>query len=161
MHALADILRSDDVEAVTLAAFCLGLMESDAAPVIPDLQEACASAVPAVQLCAAEALLKVTPDASEPVEVLFEALSEATLSERWLAALALSSASNEHQAAAVEALIPLLHDAEADVAASAALTLGAYGPAAKTAEPDLQKLLNHSEQDVREAASAALACIAE
>jgi len=57
------------------------------------------------------------------------------------------------------ALIPALQDPASEVCSSAALALGAYGPAAAAAVPDLSAALSHPDEDVRRAASAALECI--
>ena len=161
LRTLAEVLREDNPRAATLAAYCLGLLETDARTAIPDLQSACGSSDPSVQLCAAEALLRVTPASAEPIAILLDVLQETDRKHRWLAALAMSSVGSDHQETAIAALIPLLQDADPDVAASAALALGAYGPSAVLAEPGLRDLARDSNPELRDAAAAALACIAE
>jgi len=158
---LASVTRSDDPAAATFSAYCLGLLEQDAVAAVPALQAACESENTAIRLCAAEALLKITPEAPEPLSTLIAGLQDSAPEHRWLAALSLSAASSVYQESAVLALIPALHDPAADVCSSAALALGAYGPVAAPAAADLQAALSHSDADVREAATAALGCIVE
>lgn len=161
VSTLAGVARSGDPAGATFAAYSLGLLEQDAAVAVPALQTACESENPAIRLCAAEALLKITPEAAEPLSTLIDGLRDPAPEHRWLAALSLSAASSVYQESAVLALIPALHDPVADVCSSAALALGAYGSAASAAAADLQAALSHPEADVREAASAALECIVQ
>jgi HEAT repeat protein len=161
VDVLSQVLGSGDPAGATFAAYCLGLLEGEATVAVPALQTACSSDAAAVRLCAAEALLKITPEDAEPVAVLIEGLRSPEPEQRWLAAMSLSAAAGAYQESAVLALIPVLHDAEPDVSSSAALALGAYGSNARLAVPDLQTNLTHPDADVRDAATAALACIVE
>jgi hypothetical protein len=161
LSVLASVTRSNDPAGATFAAYCLGLLEADATAAVPALQLACESENTFVRLCAAEALLKITPAAAEPMATLIDGLQDSSPEHRWLAALSLSAASSVYQESAVLALIPALHDPVADVCSSAALALGAYGPAASAAAPELQAVLSHPDADVRDAASAALECIVQ
>lgn len=156
---LSRVLEAGETAAAPFAAFCLGQLAGDAAPAIPVVRQACGSDSAAVRLCAAEALLKITPDDAEPVSVLIEGLRSPDAQLRWLAALSLSAASRTYQDSAILALIPVLQDEQAVVCSSAALALGAYGPQALDAVPALQAALSHPDVDVRDAATAALACI--
>lgn len=156
---LAGVVRSEDAAGATFAAYCLGLFEGKAATAVPALQTGCLSEVATVRLCAAEALLKITPEAPEPVATLLNGLHESAAEHRWLAALSLSAASHEYRAPVIEALIPVLRDADADVCSSAALALGAFGTAAAAAAPELEAALSHPDADVRDSAAAALECI--
>lgn len=159
IDVLASVVQSDDTAGATFAAYCLGLCEAEAATAVPALQTGCLSEAPTVRLCAAEALLKITPDAPEPVATLIGGLLESAPEHRWLAAMSLSAASSDYQAPAIQALIPILRDADADVCSSAALALGAFGTAAAAAAPELEAALSHPDIDVRDSAAAALECI--
>lgn len=158
---LTRILETNDRRDAAFAAYCLGLLGDAAVSAAPALHSACTSEVSAVRLCAAEALLKIAPEDAEPVSALISALHGAEPEARWLAALSLASVSDTYREAAITALIPVLADPEADVSSSAALALGAFGPDAQPAVPDLQAVLSHPNSDVRDAAATALACIVE
>jgi hypothetical protein len=161
VSVLAGVTRCSDPAGATFAAYSLGLLEQDAVVAVPALQSACQSENTAVRLCAAEALLKITPNAAEPLSTLMDGLRDPAPEHRWLAALSLSAASSVYQESAVLALIPVLHDPDADVCSSAALALGAYGATASVAAPELQAALSHPDPGVREAAAAALECIVQ
>ncbi|MBL8848115.1 MAG: HEAT repeat domain-containing protein [Planctomycetaceae bacterium] len=161
VQVLADVLGSDDASGAAFAAYCLGLLEQDAQAAVPALESACTSDVSLVRLCAAEALLKITPESAEPVALLIDGLHEPDQQQRWLAALSLSAASSPYQEPAILALTPLLTDDSPDVCSAAALALGAYGANAHQAVPALQGALGHADGDVRDAAAAALDCIEE
>jgi HEAT repeat protein len=161
VQTLCDVVTSGDPAGAAFAAYCLGLLGHEAASAVPVLEAACASEVVTVRLCAAEALLKITPESAEPVALLIDELRNPNEEQRWLAALSLSAASSTYQDSAILALTPALSDAETDVCSSAALALGAYGARAQGAVPELQDALSNPSADVREAAAAALDCIVE
>lgn len=161
VQTLCEVVTSGDPAGAAFAAYCLGLFEHEAVSAVPVLEAACANDEVTVRLCAAEALLRITPESAEPVAILIDELRNPDEQQRWLAALSLSAASNTYQDAAILALTPALSDAETDVCSSAALALGAYGARAQGAIPELQHALSNPSADVREAAAAALDCIVE
>lgn len=114
------------------AADELGLIGRAAKDAVPALTRlANKDADPLVRIRAAEALLRIEPQAKF-VQVLIEAMGDSQPKVRRAAVESLGN-SGEHAVAAVPKLIDALKDADADVRWAAVLALGRIGPQARAA----------------------------
>jgi HEAT repeat protein len=108
----------------------------------------------------AEAMLRLDGNHVTATDTLVGMVSsKANTEERMMAAFAMQSATVVQRERCISTLIKALDDSESDVRAAAALTLGAYGPSAKTALPELVRLVHDENEDTARAAGIALQCI--
>ncbi|MEW4527525.1 HEAT repeat domain-containing protein [Maioricimonas sp. JC845] len=157
---LQELLASDDPAIVQFACYVLGTMGKDAAEAIPALEQVIARTTGATRLHAAEATARIDGTNTAAIDVLIAALSDNVVETRWLAAIALSSASDTTTGRVVDALTAALADESADVRTAAALSLGGFGSAAEVARESLESVSENDEPAVQDAARTALACIA-
>lgn len=159
VRVLSSLLKDQDVETVRFTAYLLGQMGPEATHAVDDLQALRDTSTGLTKLHAAEALARITPEDAVSVQVLAQGLSEDDAHLRWFSAMSLGSVSAGQQDQAVSALKNALHDTDANVRATAALSLGGFGEHAQPAIDDLQRAIQFDTPEVRDAASAALACI--
>jgi len=158
--ALTSLLESDEESVVQVSAYMLGSIGPAAVGSVEALNAVCDASDRETRLYAAEALSRITADSDDAVQILIAALTSPEPQSRWLAAISLAGVAPSHRDAAVAALITALDDADASVCSVAALTLGGFGPDAQLAVPRLEQVATSNVEDVRNAAQAALACIA-
>ncbi len=90
---------------------------------------------------------------------LIELTTHSSAEIRSLAVMSLGSVTLEKHPATIHALTVALKDQDSQVRSNAALSLGAFGPAAASALVPLREAATSDDTDVSEAAAAALACI--
>jgi HEAT repeat protein len=149
---------STDSEEVIRAEVVATLRElgATARQAAPALRLMLSDPVPNIRITAALALYAVRGSDREAVNSLVNESRSCQPSERELAVYALGEV-GENEWAAVEALIAHLADEAPRVRKTAARALGTVGrPAALPAIPQLEKLLDDSDADVRAAAKKAL-----
>lgn len=161
VEMLRELLGNDDPAIVQFACYLLGTIGADAASSVPDLEQLIARSSGATRLHAAEAAARIDGTNTAAIDVLISALSDEVVETRWLAAIALSSATDTATGRAIEALTAALADESADVRAAAALSLGGFGTAARAASASLASASETDNPMVRDAARTALACIAQ
>jgi hypothetical protein len=159
--ALIASLRHDDPGVRALAAFRLGRLDDPSQDVLAALRNTIADEEHGlVRVRMAEAIIRIAPDDATAIQWLSAALSDGDWQVRWLAAGILDAAAGTPAAAlAVEQLTIALSDDEPKVRQMAALTLGSFGGDAEPARGPLHDALADDDSSVREAASAATACI--
>lgn len=159
VHVLAGLLKNGDAETVRFTAYLLGQMGPEAMDAVLPLESLRDSSSGLTRLHAAEALVRIAPDDSGSLKVLTEGLALEDSQLRWFSALSLGSVSNSQKPAAVAALKNALHDPDANVRVTAALSLGGLGTSARSAMNDLEHVAKFDAPEVRQAAVAALACL--
>ncbi len=153
------VSTSPDVEA-SLAAYMLGTRATGHPDVMKALGEQMSSRTGVARVHMAEAMLRLDGNHVTATDTLVGIVSsKANTEERMMAAFAMQSATVVQRQRCISTLIKALDDSESDVRAAAALTLGAYGPAAKTALPALVRLIHDENIDTARAAGVALQCI--
>ncbi|HVJ86805.1 MAG TPA: HEAT repeat domain-containing protein [Caulifigura sp.] len=159
IHSLNAILSGNQEEAIVFACYVLGTMGPQAGEAKPMLARLQNDDSTAIRVHAAEAMLKISSDCDLSVRVLSASLNSHRSEERSLAAVALGSAAGTQRQAAISALITALYDSDASVRCSAALALGGYGGEAKNAVSALEVAASATDNETRDAARTALACI--
>lgn len=153
------VSTSPDVEA-SLAAYMLGTCASGHPDVMRALGEQMSSRTGVARVHMAEAMLRLDGNHVTATDTLVGIVSsKANTDERMMAAFAMQTATVAQRQRCISTLIKALDDSESDVRAAAALTLGAYGPSAKTALPELVRLIHDENADTARAAGVALQCI--
>jgi hypothetical protein len=156
---LVDVVSTaPDVEA-SLAAYMLGSRGSGHPDVMTALGEQMSARTGVARVHMAEAMLRLDGNHVAATDTLIGMVSSKDMDVRMMAAFSMQSATVAQRDRCISTLIKVLDDSESDVRAAAALTLGAYGPAAKTALPDLVGLVHDENIDTARAAGIALQCI--
>jgi hypothetical protein len=155
------LVEDNNPEITQISAYFLGAIGPDAAVAEDALWHTCDHTAGITRLHAAEALARITPEDSRPVEILITALGDTELETRWLAAMALSSTGPQHRTDVISALTTALADPSPEVCAAAALSLGGFGDQAAPAESQLNAAASSENEDVRTAARMALDCFVQ
>lgn len=121
IRSFIDILKCDDPEAKSLAAFFLGSFGSAAADALPSLKDLLSDGLPSVRLHAAEAILKINPSESKGWEVLRGCLHHPDSNIRYMTVFALAGASDGGEPKVLELLMSAMSDADSQVAAASAV----------------------------------------
>jgi hypothetical protein len=158
IRCLTSVLDCDEDEAIAFSCYLLGTMGPQAQSAAAKLSSLQDDDSTAIRVHAAEALLKISPNA-QSVHVLKSTLASHKSHERCLAAVSLGSAVGRDRQAAISALIAALYDSDPAVRCSAALALGGFGPDAKAAISALEVAAAATDFETKDAASTALACI--
>lgn len=161
VNTLIRLLTDSDESVVCLACYLLGKLGPEAIDAQPDLEIVLTESSGITALHAAEALLRIAPRQDNAFSALSQALTSSDRQQRWFAALALGSVQGPKRIEAAVALQAALDDEGPEVRAAAALSLGGLGEQAAVAIDDLERIAQSDEQDVREAAATALACLKE
>jgi HEAT repeat protein len=140
LDTLLEFLRGKDAGRRAGAALAIGCLEMAAARSAPALKEALQDGQPRVRLYAAEALWRVTGDATPALPVLCAALKGEDDRLRRAAAELLDELGPAAREA-VPALVAALKDPDEQVRISAVQALGRVGPRARVAVPALIELL--------------------
>ncbi len=159
-EALAGLLADPDEKTQSEAAFALAEIGPDAEAAVPALSKALESEGP-VRFAAAYALGRIGKKAIKAKPGLLAKL-KGDESMGLVSAWALAHIHPECPACqekALPVLIAGLDDASAEFRREAASGICCFGEAAKGAVEKLKKALNDSDEDVREAAAAALKAI--
>ncbi len=159
LSTLISVLNNDSDEAIRLASYLLGKMGSAANSARPQLEIIRDRGTDVTSLHAAEALTRITPEDAYSFEKLSIALFGTDHDARWFAAISLGAVSEQYQLDAAKSLKEALRDGSSGVRAAAALSLGGLGESARIAVAELQHAAQHDNQEVRDAATMALACI--
>lgn len=152
------VSTSPDVEA-SLAAYMLGTRASGHPDVMTALGQQISARTGMARVHMAEAMLRLDGNHVTATDTLVGMVSSKDMEVRMMAAFAMQSATVAQRDRCISTLIKALDDSESDVRAAAALTLGAYGPSAKTALPELVRLVHDENVDTARAAGVALQCI--
>jgi HEAT repeat protein len=144
-EALAKALAHDDPATRQLAARALGKIGPDAKATVPSLEKTLTDKVPAVRIEAALSTWLIMQDAKH-VGVLIKTLGDESANVRDSAcqALAVMKAGAKD---AVDPVAKLLDDK--DLRVRAVMTLGAIGPPARKALPDLKKLMQDKDGETQ------------
>ena len=156
---LAGLLTEKDPHIVQFACYLLGTVGRPAEPAAGRLSRLLWSDDPVLRLSAAEALMKITPAESRPVEVAMYELISGDQEIRCLAAVVLGTASPQHRTRVVELLSETLTDRDPTVRAATALSLGGLGPASSEVLDRLKSVAREDATPVQTAALTALACL--
>jgi len=156
---LVGLLNTNQSDVQQVSAYFLGTYGGEAFGAVPALETVRDTTSGATRIHAAEALLRINHGSTASIDALLLELRLGDPSARALAAIALSGAAPQYQAVVIRALTDALQDREPQVSSAAALSLGGFGVAAQSAIPSLEVAKAHPDQDVREAADAALDCI--
>lgn len=159
-EALAGLLADADEKTQSEAAFALAEIGPDAAAAVPALQKALESAGP-VHFAAAYALGRIGQKAADAEPALLAKLkgdpTMALISAWALAHIHADCATCREQALPI--LIRGLDDPDAKFRGEAASGVCCFGKAAEGAAQKLKELLNDPDEEVRQAAAAALKAI--
>ena len=159
VHTLSHHLESDNEQVVRLAAYLLGQMGPEAMDAVDALQDVREDAQGLTALYAAEALINITPDDRDSLNLLTTSLASSDEKVRWFAAVSLGGVSGDLEAEAAIALLSAMQDDAEDVRAAVCLSLGGLGEHAKIAQIELQVLAEMDTEEVQSAARTALACL--
>jgi hypothetical protein len=159
LRTLCQVLYEQDEEAVIFACYVLGDMGSAARSAVATLTHLQDDDSTGIRVHASEALLKIQPETATSIRVLTASLSSHRADERSLAAVALGAAQGSQRSAALSALITALYDSDAGVRSSAALAIGGFAAEGKAAISALEVAAAATDNETREAALTALACI--
>ncbi len=135
---LKSLLQEEDADVLRLSAYLLGQMGSEAVSAVPDLERLRDTKDSLTSLHAAEALTRIIPEVSTSYEVLQKGLSDEKHENRLFSAVSLGSVTQDGAEFAAKALKAALQSEDADVRATAALSLGGLGSYAEIAIEDLQ-----------------------
>lgn len=159
VNTLTSLLADNDEAVVQLSCYMLGRMGVAAEQAASHLEVTMSEASGITHLHAAEALVRIIPGHAEAYAALSASLESDDRNERWFGVVALGSVSGDQTSGASEVLKAALHDSESDVRAAAALSLGGMGESADGVIEELEQVALFDEQNVRDAASTALACL--
>ena len=161
VQSLTKLVGSSNTDVVQFAAFTLAGIGEQAQPAAPVLRRQLQSEDTLIRLHAAEALAKVGSDADKisATRTLISLTSEGETQVRVLSLMALGDSTELPTPETATAITQALHDSDAEVRSTAALTLGSFGKAAESAIGQLEFVANNDEQPVRDAAATAIACI--
>jgi HEAT repeat protein len=143
---LTQHLTTPDREIRLATINSLGKFGSDATAAVPMLAQALEDPDPAIRTATATTLRLIGKDASQAVPQLIRSLHHPDRNTRSLSAQALGLIGDQ---AAVSALTEALKDPSSDVKGQSAAALGRIGLEARSALPELVKLLNDENQTVR------------
>ncbi|MEZ6055426.1 MAG: HEAT repeat domain-containing protein [Planctomycetaceae bacterium] len=158
-HVMQQLVQEPDEEVVQFAAYALGSIGPHARSATPQLRIARERYSGITRLHIAEALTRIDAFDEGSVDILIDSLHDRERQHRWLAAIALGQVSTRHATRVVPALTSALRDTDAQVRSAAALSVGRFGPAARSAVNELQSRAALDAPEVREAARTSLACI--
>ncbi len=158
---LTELLESTDAGVVQFAAYSLSGIGERARTALPTLTDLLETEDKLIRVHAAEALVRIAAPASraEAIDTLIMMTADSSAQIRVLALLALGKAHQQPTASMTTALTSALHDTDAAVRAVAALTLGGFGPSARSTITQLEFVAESDQQDVQQAAATALDCI--
>ena len=141
LRTLDEALRDPGEEIREAAAWSIGQLDTGAAPLVPSLVRALSDADAVVRGLAAVALRDAGPGAEAALDALVSALKDADAGVRMMSAQAIAS-QGPCAARALDALVAACRrpDEHVHVQRSLADALGAIGPAAKPALPELRAL---------------------
>ena len=148
-----------NVEA-SLAAYMLGTRGSGQPEVMSALGKQLSARTGIARVHMAEAMLRLDGNHVTATDSLVRMLSASDPAVRMMAAITMQSGTDTQRERFIPTLIKALKDTNSEVRAAAALALGGYGPAAKTALPALVRLVHDENVDTARAAAVALQCIA-
>ena len=151
MKALIDAVSDTDDEVRRLAVFALGRLGKDAQPAVPVLVTALEDSDQRIRLATAHALVSIDPQNKACGPVLVDAVSKEDV--RSMVALSPLQVKIDR---AVPALISALTEIPSFTRIMAAKTLGDLGPDAKDALPQLRRMLNDRDPDIRAAVEKAI-----
>ena len=158
LDRLAEMLHADD-ESARLAAYLLGGLGEEAAPVVDDLVALRDAKDGVTSLHAAESLTHVNPEDASSFERIVAGLESENSRVRWFATVSLGSVSERYRSDAAEALQIALQDDDCSVRVAAVLSLGGLGDHAEIALTALEQATEDGTPSVRDAAHAALECL--
>ncbi|MEZ6143834.1 MAG: HEAT repeat domain-containing protein [Planctomycetaceae bacterium] len=163
VQSLAKLVQSDDSDVVQFAAFTLNGIGEQARPALPMLRQQLQNEKSFVRLHVAEALARIGTESDKvaATKALISLTTEGTSEVRTLSLMALGDSSKVPTPEVATAITSALHDSDAEVRSTAALTLGSFGPAAKSAITQLKFVAETDQPSVREAAQTAIACISK
>lgn len=138
------------------ATMALAQMGPKARLAVPALLEALKSPDKNVRSSAAFVLGRIGTEAKSAVPDLIDALKDSNQDVRLAAAIALQWIGSEVKRTAVNALVGVLKEQDADLRGRAASALADSGPEARYALPALKKALKDPDERVRQAAASAL-----
>jgi HEAT repeat protein len=138
------LLKDDEPRVRLVAVVGLELLGKEAAPAVPQLQEALADKSDEVRQQAAQALRTIGPPARAAVPTLLKvARSDPAPKAREAAAWALYAIGMKNQKSALPTLIDMLKDTDTAVPSFALYCLEQMGVDAQAALPEVRKLVNH------------------
>lgn len=163
VQSLVQLVGSSQADVVQFAAFTLANMGEQARHAVPALRQQLEHPNSLVRLHVAEALVRIgTPsDQASASKALVLLSTKGDTQVRMLSLMALGETAQVPTPETATAITQALHDSDAEVRSTAALTLGSFGKAAESAIAQLEFVANNDEQSVREAATTAIACIRE
>lgn len=163
VQTLTRLVGSHDSEVVQFAAFTLAGIGEQAQSTLPALRQQLKNKDSLVRLHVAEAITRIGSDSDRlaAIKTLISLTKEGTSEVRMLSLMALGDSSKVPTPEVATAITTALHDSDAEVRSTAALTLGSFGPIAKSAITQLQFVAETDQQNVREAAETAIACISK
>ncbi len=161
VQSLTKLVSSDDSEVVQFASFTLAGIGEYAQPAVPALRQQLQNKDSLVRLHVAEAIARFgsAADKVAATKALISLTTEGTTEVRMLSLMALGDTSKLPTPEIASAITSALHDTDAEVRSTAALTLGSFGPVAESAIAQLQFVVENDQQNVRQAAETAIACI--
>lgn len=143
-----------------LAVFLLGTLGSEAVATLPSLRATMRATQDSfLRIDLAETVLHIQPEDAEAIDILLELLHAPDDTVKWYAAFALRISASPRTTFVVEALLETLDSDNHRLRRMVFLTLGAFGPAAAKAVPQLEAALNSPDPMTRVIAEAALATI--
>ena len=144
----------------TLAVFLLGTLGSEAGDAVPRLRETMRTTQDSyLQIDLAQAVLLIQPEDAEAIDVLLELLHAPDDTVQWYTAFALRNSASPRTTFVVDALLETLVSDNHRLRRMVFLTLGAFGPTAVKAVPELEAARNSPDPMTRVIAEAALATI--
>ena len=144
----------------TLAVFLLGTLGSEAGDAVPRLRETMRTTQDSyLQIDLAQTVLLIQPEDAEAIDVLLELLHAPDDTVQWYTAFALRNSASPRTTFVVDALLETLVSDNHRLRRMVFLTLGAFGPAAVKAVPELEAARNSPDPMTRVIAEAALATI--
>jgi HEAT repeat protein/tetratricopeptide repeat protein len=152
--------ESFHLEDRTLAVFLLGMLGSEAADALPRLRSAMRTTDDSyLQIDLAQTVLLIQPEDAEAIDVLMGFLHTPDDTVQWYAAFALKNSASSRTTFVVDALLETLTSGNHRLNRMVYLTLGAFGPAAVKAVPQLEAALDSPDPMTRVIAEASLRTI--
>ena len=153
--------ESFHLEDRTLAVFLLGVLGSEADDALPSLRLAMQTTQDSyLQIDLAQTVLLIQPEDPEAIDILLKFLHAPDDTIQWYAAFALRNSASPRSTFVVDALMETLGSSNHRLNRMVFLTLGAFGPAAAKAVPQLETALDSPDLMTRVIAEAVLATIA-